>query len=644
IISSDQNWKVSDSAILYSELYHGETYDARREQKGWDCPGFDDKDWGNANIVDQDMSILVPQDGVMITRQETLKPQSIFTTPKDELVIDFGQNISGWVKFNVEGKAGDRVVLKHAEVLDAEGNFYTTNLRSAKSRIEYILKGEDIETFEPHFTFQGFRFMKIEEYPGDVDIDNFEAIVIHSDMEQTGSFSCSNELVNKLHKNILWGLKGNFVDIPTDCPQRDERLGWTGDAQVFMNATCYLMGTRPFFKKWFRDIRAGQLENGGIPYVIPDVLTKVSEDGKPVKDSHSATGWGDAAVICPWILYQTYGDIQILEEQYDSMKAWVEYIRGQAQGGVLWNTGFHFGDWVALDAKEGSYFGATPNDLTATAFYAYSTDLLKKTADILGKDEDVEEYSKLHSSIVKAFGDEFFTPNGRLAAPTQTSHILSLMFGLVPEEYKERTIDGLIKLLDENDGHLLTGFLGTPYFCHVLEQNGRLEEAYKLLLKEDYPSWLYPVKMGATTIWEHWDGIKPDGSMWSPDMNSFNHYAYGAVADWLYGAVAGIKPDPEIPGYKRILIKPQPGGGLTYAQAQYISVYGKVSIKWSIENDKMMVDIVIPHNTRAHIILPQADPSAIEGEDVGFKACCGGSETEVGSGSYHFTYPYCRLD
>ena len=640
IIVSDDSWKASDSPILYSELYHGETYDARQEQEGWGMPGFDDSHWDKAAVIDQDMSIVVPQDGVFVTRQETLKPISMFKTPKNELVLDFGQNMVGWVRFKVKGKAGDRVVLKHAEVLDAEGNFYTENLRSAKCTIQYILKGEGVETFEPHFTFQGFRYVKVEEYPGEVDPENFEGIVIHSDMERTGNFSCSNELVNKLHHNILWGLKGNFVDIPTDCPQRDERLGWTGDAQVFMKAACYLMGVGPFFRKWFRDMITEQLENGGVPHVIPNVLTGSLEGSVNIEDNHSATGWADAIVICPWTLYQTYGDKRILEEMYDSMKAWIGYIKGQAQDGVLWNTGFHFGDWVALDAKEGSYFGATPNDLTATAFYAYSTDLVARIARILGKDEDGEEYSRLHDAIVEAFRNEFFTPNGRLAAPTQTAHILSLMFDLVPGEYKDRTIKGLVKLLEDNDGHLTTGFLGTPYFCHVLSQNGRLKEAYDLLLKEDYPSWLYQVKMGATTIWEHWDGIKPDGSMWSPDMNSFNHYAYGAIADWLYGVVAGLDTDPDKPGFKRILMRPQPGGGLTYAQAEYKSVYGKAAIKWAIEGDKMVVDIEVPHNTTAHVILPGADPEAIDGDGISFTACCGGSEAEIGSGVYRFVYPY----
>lgn len=639
IVVTDDSWKASESPVIYSELYHGETYDARREQQGWDLPRFDDADWSNVWVMDKDISTVVPQDGVMIRKREVLKPISMFKTPKDELVIDFGQNMSGWVKFSAVGKAGDRVVLKHAEVLDAEGNFYTENLRAAKSRIEYILKEEGTETYEPHFTFQGFRYVMIEEYPGDVDLEDFEAVVIHSDIERTGDFSCSDELINKLHHNILWGLKGNFVDIPTDCPQRDERLGWTGDAQVFMKAACYLKDVRVFFKKWFRDIRAGQLGDGGIPYVIPDVLTDTTEEGL-VGENHSATGWGDAAVICPWTLYVTYGDKRILEEQYDSMKAWIEYIRSRAQDGVLWNTGFHFGDWVALDAKEGSYFGATPNDLTATAYYAYSTRILVRAAGILGKDKDAEEYSRLHEEIVKAFRNEFFTPNGRLAAPTQTSHILSLMFGLVPKEHMDRTIEGLIKLLDENDGHLVTGFLGTPYFCHVLSRNGKLKEAYDLLLKEDYPSWLYQVKMGATTIWEHWDGIKPDGTMWSPDMNSFNHYAYGAIADWLYGVVAGLDTDPENPGFKRIIMKPQPGGGLTFAKAEYRSVYGKASIKWAIENGNMRVDVSVPHNTTAHLVLPDADAADVVGEGADFIPCSGGCEAEIGSGTYSFSYPY----
>ncbi|MBZ4670955.1 MAG: alpha-L-rhamnosidase [Oscillospiraceae bacterium] len=473
----------------------------------------------------------------------------------------------------------------------------------------------------------------VEEYPGDFSIDNFNAIVVHSDMKPTGSFSCSNEMLNKLQHNILWGLKGNFVDIPTDCPQRDERLGWTGDAQVFIRTACFLMETAPFFRKWLSDMKADQLSNGGVPYVIPDVLT--DGDG-----GHSSSGWGYAAVICPWTIYQCYGDKKILEEQYESMKQCVEYIHSHAENGVLWNTGFHFGDWLALDAKEGSYFGATPNDLVSTAFYAYSTDLVAKAARILGFENDAEIYEKLHKDIVKAFQDEFFTPAGRLAARTQTAHVLALMFDLVPEEHRLRTINTLLSLLEEKDWHLTTGFLGTPYLCHVLSRNGKLDAAYKLLLQEDYPSWLYQVKMGATTVWEHWDGIKPDGSMWSADMNSFNHYAYGAVGDWMYRVAAGLDTDSDLPGYKRILIHPQPGGDLTYAKAEYLSMYGKISIEWHISGKEIFIDIAVPHNTTAHVILPKASPECIKGSKASFATCAQGAETELGSGSYSFSYVY----
>jgi alpha-L-rhamnosidase len=363
VIASDDEWKASDGPVLFSELYHGETYDARLEKIGWDKPSCDDSTWGVAQYVDFDLKKVVPQDGVYVKRQQKLKPISIFVTPKGERVIDFGQNLAGWVKFKVSGNTGDKVVLKHAEVLDKDGNFYIENMRAAKVRIEYILKGHGEEIFEPHFTFQGFRYVLVEEFPGNPSLENFEAIVVHSDMERTGTFSCSNELINQLSHNILWGLKGNFVDIPTDCPQRDERLGWTGDAQVFISTACYLMDTALFFRKWLRDLKAEQLENGGVPFVIPDVLSNNLQNDKLIKEEHSATGWADAAVICPWTVYQTYGDVEVLKEQYETMKKWIGYMKVRAADGLIWNTGFHFGDWVALDAKEGSYFGATPNDL-----------------------------------------------------------------------------------------------------------------------------------------------------------------------------------------------------------------------------------------------------------------------------------------
>ncbi|WP_435620096.1 family 78 glycoside hydrolase catalytic domain [Thermoanaerobacterium thermosulfurigenes] len=643
IIVTDETWKASDSPILYSEIYHGEIYDARLEQPGWSLPNFDDNSWYAVDVINWDMSTLIPQEGLPVRRQEFIKPISMIITPKGEKVIDFGQNLAGWAKFTVRGKCGDKVVLKHAEVLDSEGNFYTENLRSAKQRIEYILKGDEAETFEPHFTFQGFRYVKIEEFPGEPSIDDFEAVVIHSDMKRIGKFTCSNELLNQLYHNIVWGLKSNFIDVPTDCPQRDERLGWTGDAQVFIETSCFIMNTAPFFRKWLHDLKVDQLQNGGVPHVVPDVLGNYIRKNKLAHPNYSSSGWGDAAVICPWTIYQYYDDVNILKDQYESMKSWIEYIRANAKGGVIWDSGFHFGDWLALDAKEGSYFGATPNDLVATAFYAHSTEILAKTAKILGNLSDYEEYLNLHDEIVKAFRDEFFTPSGRLAVRTQTAHVLVLMFNLVPDKYRARTIQTLIDLINENNGHLTTGFLGTPYICHVLSNNGKTKEAYSLLLKEDYPSWLYQVKKGATTVWEHWDGIKPDGSMWSADMNSFNHYAYGSIGSWFYRETAGLNVDPEIPGFKHIIIKPKPGGDLTYAEAEYLSAYGRVFASWSIRGGDITVDVAIPPNTKAKIILPHASSEAIEtikGENVHFENCNDDAEAEIGSGTYRFVYLY----
>jgi alpha-L-rhamnosidase len=510
----------------------------------------------------------------------------------------------------VKGQPGDKVVLAHAETLDAKGNFYTKNLRNARSRIEYTLKGGAEETFEPRFTFQGFRYVRVEQWPGLSQgklphLDAFEAVVIHSEMASTMEFECSHAGLNQLHHNILWGWKGNAVDIPTDCPQRDERMGWTGDAQVFAATANRLTQADQFFRKWLRDLAAEQLPDGGVPFVIPDVLGRNRKAlAKSETPFDSSTGWGDAAVIVPWQVYRASGDVELLRECWPSMKAWVDRIQNHAEAGLLWNTGFHFGDWVALDAKEGSYFGATPNDLTATAYFAYSTELLSKTAEVLKDKKQAQAYRTLHGSIVQAFRNEFLTPSGRLVSRTQTAHILALTFGLVPEHQRARIVADLVKLLEENDGHLTTGFLGTPAFTDTLTSAGRLDLAYALLLKEDYPSWLYQISKGATTVWEHWDGLKPDGKMWSPKMNSFNHYAYGAVGEWIYRTIGGIELDPEEPGYQKIVFHPQPGGGLTQSRHSLETPYGRVSMAWTLADGRWTLEFEVPPNTTAKLILP----------------------------------------
>ncbi|AWV33075.1 family 78 glycoside hydrolase catalytic domain [Paenibacillus odorifer] len=642
LISSNQNWQAAKSAIMMSEIYNGETYDARLEL---DITDPSSEGWHPVEIINYSKAIIVAQENVPVTQVETLKPIALLTTPQGDRVLDMGQNMVGWLKFNVKGQSGQAVELQHAEILDRDGNFYTENMRKAKQCIRYTLKGGEQEAYEPHFTFQGFRYVKLSGFSADLQLEDFTGIVMHSNMERTGDFQCSDPLVNQLHHNILWGQKGNFLDVPTDCPQRDERLGWTGDAQMFVRTASYLMNTAPFFTKWLRDLKADQTPEGGIPFFIPELRAAPPGDGDT---NHSSAAWGDAATICPWTIYEMYGDKRLLAEQYESMKHWISYIYAQGSNPYIWNTGFHFGDWLALDSKPDSYVGATDRDYVATAFYAYSVSLTLKAAIALEKSEDVDYYSELHVKIIKAFSDEFITPAGRLSVSTQTAQILALRFDLVEGVAKERAIQKLTELLAEAKDHLTTGFVGTPYLNPVLSESGNNELAYKLLFQKDYPSWLYQVTKGATTIWEHWDGIKEDGSFWSADMNSFNHYAYGAIGEWLYRYVAGIGTDELEPGFKIVHIKPQPGPGLDYAEASLETMYGKVESAWlRSEDNGMMIRVTIPANTNGIVVLPGANQLGLLENGVPVEQSRGvhsislvdnGVRLELGSGSYQFTY------
>lgn len=644
VVVTDTTWKAATGPILYSELYHGETYDARLGKDGWSNADFNDADWQSTVISQLSIGKLVAQENSPTRVTETIHPVSVFVTSAGDTVLDMGQNMVGRIRMTVNAPEGTKIVLRHAEVLDKEGNIYFGNLRSAKQTVEYITKGEGVETYAPHFTFQGFRYVKVEGYPGQEDglsLEHFVGEVIHSDMEPIGEFECSDPMVDQLQRNIVWGQRGNFVDVPTDCPQRDERLGWTGDAQVFIRTALFNYQGGQFFTKWLRDLEADQLPNGGVPFVVPNVI-----------NGDSSAAWGDAAVICPWTVYLCYGDTRLLEEQYGSMKAWVEYIRAQGDNEYAWNTDFHFGDWLGLDSKEDSYFGATPNELVATAYYAYSTQLLRDAARVLGKTEDAAMYGELLEKIKQYFADEFLTPLGRLAVSTQTAHVLALMFDLVDGKRKERVAHDLNELVLENDYHLTTGFVGTPYLCFALSNNGYHETAVKLLLQDTYPSWLYSVTKGATTIWEHWDGIKPDGSFWSDDMNSYNHYAYGAIGDWMYRVIAGLDMDETVPAYKRIRIQPRIGGReLTHVRAAHDSMYGKITSAWNITHEEVTVEVEIPANTTAEILLPNADLQDVKEGSAALTALEGVAslqETEagvsfvIGSGSYRFVYPNKR--
>ncbi len=609
VVMTGEDWQSGLGPITFSELYHGETYDANLADPNW-CNMTEGGHFVKCELIKFDKSAMCMQTGEFVREQGIIRPIEKIKTPAGETVFDFGQNMVGYVRVKVSGNKGDRVRLGFAEVLDKDGNFYTANMRSARNDINYILSGEGEEVFQPHFTFQGFRYMRVIEFPGFAQNENFEGVVLDSDMRTTGEFECSNELINRLVKNVQWGFKGNSVDVPTDCPQRDERLGWTGDAQVFIRTACFLRDTRAFYSKWLDDMACDQLENGGIPHVIPDVI----------KNGDSACGWADAATICPWTLYLCYGDKRELKKNYPMMKKWVEHVRSVANKGVYWDSGSHFGDWLALDAKEGSYKGATPNDLTATAYYAYSTLIMSKAAEVLGYSAESANYMRLHNDIAEFFKREFFTPNGRLAVPTQTAHVLALMFDLVPENAVQRTIDALVKLIETNDNHLTTGFLGTPYLCYALSRYGRTDVAIKLLMREEFPSWLYSVKQGATTIWEHWDGIKPDGSFWSDAMNSYNHYAYGCILDWIVETLAGINVDERMTGYKRFTVMPQLPNEWNDLKCSYDSVYGKIAVELTRGDAGLNVKLTVPENTSCVFKL-------------------GDFRKDFGSGTYEFDCP-----
>lgn len=447
--------------------------------------------------------------------------------------------------------------------MDKDGNFYTKNLRTAEATDVYILKGEGQEVFEPHFSFHGFRYVKLEGFPGEPTLDAITGVVIHSDMKRTGTFSCSDSLINQLQSNIQWSQRDNFLDIPTDCPQRDERVGWTGDAQVFSMTAAFNFDVAAFYTKWLRDLAADQLPNGMVLHVIPDML-----HGKG-----GATAWGDAAVIIPWTVYLAYGDKRILSSQYASMKGWVEFMRTRAGDDYLWNNSndWHWGDWLAFHSDKPDYAGSTTEkDLIATAYFHYSTIILSKTAEILGLHTESTSYRQVADKVKQAFIYEYTTASGRLVSHTQTAYALALSFDLLPESMIESAAKHFSQQV-EKFGHLTTGFVGTPLLCTTLSKIGRDDLAFMLLSRKEYPSWLYPVTQSTTTIWERWDTQKPDGTI-IEGMNSFNHYAYGAIGEWLYSHVAGIQIDPQHPGYKHTILSPHPGGGLQWVKAELLSM------------------------------------------------------------------------
>ena len=617
---TDENWDVFTTPVTSTDIYRGETVDLTAPIEYL----------GKAVKFQKDIA-LEAQDGEWIVENERLAPIEVIRTPKGELVIDFGQNMTGYVEVKIKANRGDRIVMHHAEVLDKEGNFYNANYRTAKNENVYVCSGGD-DVFKPTYSFQGFRYIKLVEYPFDEIIaDNFRAIVVHSEMKRTGYYHCGNEKINQLYHNIIWGHKSNYLDIPTDCPQRDERLGWTGDTQVFARTAAINYDVEKFLRKWLRDVALEQEECGAVAGVVPSAYKN--------RTSRISAGWGDVACIVPWQLYLAYGNKEDLRTYFPMMKKWVNYLRTAGSEEYLWLGGLHYGDWLAMDDGQDSYVGATSNDLVASAFYAYSTSLVIKAGEVLG--EDVDEYRALHANVVKAFR-EYFMENGmpkkelpytefvdpyrggrepidttRLGM-TQTALVLILNFNLCTDEERPALAAKLAEMIKQNGNRMTTGFLGTPYILHVLSDHGYTDLAYELLFQEKNPSWLYSVCHGATTMWEHWNSLKEDGSFWSTDMNSFNHYAYGAVYDWIFGISSGIKPCADQPAYKKVAIAPHPDKRLGFADASIDSRNGKVRSYWYYKGDKVYYEFDIPAGITAEIALPS------------------GYKTIVGEGSYHF--------
>lgn len=569
-IYTNTDWEAALSGYSYCEIYNGFVFDARVK------PDF----CLETTVAENNSTAeLVPQFGEKVIEQERFKPVEIIRTPKGETIIDFGQNLTGYVEISLNAKAGDVVSLSFAEVLDRDGNFYNENYRKAKCQYTYICK-DGKQCFKPTLTFYGYRYIRLDQYPCKVNANDFTSIAVYSDLKRTGYIESSDAMLNQLFRNTLWGQRSNFLDVPTDCPQRNERMGWTGDAQAFIRTACYNYDVNKFFEKWLGELAFAQYANGAVPMVAP-----YERSGGQI-----SAAWADAVAICPWQLYLSYGNKDILEKMFRPIQKWVDYITETTEKPDLWFGGDHFCDWLELGAKEGQYIGDTRGDLIGSAFYGRSTEILCKIGHILGR--DVSQYEALYNRIVDAFNREF---DGTYQ--TQTEYVLALAFDLTNNP--EFAAKALAERIRQDGEKLQTGFVGTPYILHVLSRYGYHELAYTLLLRKEYPSWLYPITKGATTIWEHWNGIMPNGEMWSSEMNSFNHYAYGSVMDWVYAVCGGINPVEDAPGYEKVLIAPIPDRRIDWIQVELQTAYGKIKSAWKHENDLVVYEITTPVKAKA---------------------------------------------
>ena len=606
-VATDGDWYAGVGPERGSDLYDGETYDARLELGGWSQPGHDAGGWQPVDVIDHDLATLTPAAMPPVRAVQEVAPLSIQRAPSGETLVDFGQNLVGRVRIRLGAEpgtgvpAGTEVTVRHAEVLE-NGELGVRPLRSAQATDRYIARGGGPEVWEPRFTFHGFRYAGVSGWPGELRREDITAVVLHSDMVRTGWFECSDPRINQLHQNIVWGMRGNFLDVPTDCPQRDERLGWTGDIQVFAATATLLYDTAALLNSWLQDLAAEQEPNGNVPFVIPSILPS----------SFTAAGWGDAATVVPMTLSERYGDRELLRRQYPSMKAWVEHVKGICDDRRVWGDGFQFGDWVDPKSPPDAPGDAqTDSSLVGTAWFARSAQIVAEAADLLGDRDDAAAYRALAAEVAAGFRAEFVAPNGRVVNDSQTAHLLALAFDLVTPKQRPATARRLRKLIEKEGHRLSTGFLGTPWLCEVLTRIGDDDLAYRLLLQTELPSWLYPITMGATTIWERWDAMLPDGSINPGEMTSFNHYAYGAVGAWLYERMAGLRQHHAEHGWKRFVVEPHPGGGMRYAKASVDTPYGRAESNWRIDHhdgapSTFTLRAVVPANTSAELWLPGA--------------------------------------
>ncbi|WP_106815156.1 alpha-L-rhamnosidase [Microbacterium timonense] len=597
IVATDVSWRSAPSPIIASGLYDGEDYDAREEQRGWSTPAFDDSAWDGVQERHRDPATLVAPTAPPVRATQELRPVAVLTGPSGSRILDFGQNLVGRVRIRVSGQAGTTVTLRTAEVMQ-DGEIYTRPLRAARSTDNYTLAGREVEEWEPRFTFHGFRYVEVSGWPGDLDADAaagaLVARVYHTDLERTGWFSSSDPALNQLHQNVVWGMRGNFVDIPTDCPQRDERIGWTGDIQVFGPTAATLYDVSGMLSGWLRDVAIEQLPDGTVPWYVP-VIPAVDK-WTPLRPG---AAWGDVATLLPWTLYERFGDTGVLRAQSDSARRWVDLLARLSGPSRLWDTGFQLGDWLDPAAPPDDPADAlTDRYLVATAYFAKSARTVAQMAEVLGLSADAARYHALADEVVAAFEGAYVHDDGTMTSDAQTAYALGLRFGLITDpDRRDAAAARLAELVHAAGNRIATGFVGTPLVSDALSSGGQIAAAYDLILERECPSWLYQVEQGATTVWERWDSLLPDGTVNPGQMTSFNHYALGAVADWMHRVIAGLAPAE--PGYRRIRFAPRPGGGLTSASARQLTPYGEAAITWRREDGDLHVEMTVPVGAEA---------------------------------------------